>query len=81
MFKKIAIDRYCFSTLEVQDATEKVAINALPNVDYLVAQLSSLIENPEELKGIGKRARAFVEKEHDYLKIAKKYLAIWDSNG
>ncbi|MDI9258260.1 glycosyltransferase [Flavobacterium sedimenticola] len=57
--------------------TEKVAVNALPDVDYLVAQLSFLIENPEEIKTIGKRARAFIEKEHDYLKIAEKYLKIW----
>ncbi len=57
--------------------TEKVAVNALPDVDYLVNQLSFLIENPEEIKAIGKRARAFVEKEHDYLKIAQQYLDIW----
>ncbi|WP_310558201.1 glycosyltransferase [Flavobacterium sp.] len=57
--------------------TEKVAINALPYVDYLVHQLSFLIENPEEIIAIGKRAKAFVEKEHHYLKIAEKYLAVW----
>jgi len=57
--------------------TEKVAINALPDVDYLVTQLSFLIENPEEIKAIGKRARAFIEKKHDYLKIAQQYLDIW----
>ncbi len=57
--------------------TEKVAINALPDVDYLVSELSFLIENPTEIIAIGKRARAFIEKEHDYLKIAAKFLAIW----
>ncbi|MEK8181051.1 glycosyltransferase [Flavobacterium buctense] len=56
---------------------EKVAVNALPDVDYLVVQLSNLIENPEELKNMGQRARKFIEKEHDYLKIAQHYLAIW----
>ena len=61
--------------------TEKVAIHALPNVDYLVKELSFLIENPEELKAIGKRARVFIEKEHDYLKIAEKYLAVWIKKG
>lgn len=58
--------------------TEKVAINALPDVNYLVAELSSLIENPEELKAIGKRARAFVEKEHEYVTVAGKYIEIWN---
>lgn len=59
--------------------TEKVAINALPDVDYLVTQLSFLIENPEEIKAIGNRARAFIEREHDYIKIAEKYLSTWNS--
>ncbi|WP_235831777.1 glycosyltransferase [Flavobacterium rhamnosiphilum] len=58
--------------------SEKVAINALPNVDYLVKELSFLIENPNEITAIGKRARAFVEKEHDYIKIANQYLETWN---
>lgn len=59
--------------------TEKVAINGLPDVDYLVHQLSFLIDNPDEIKAIGKRARAFIEKEHDYQKIAEKYLETWNA--
>ncbi|OMQ08771.1 glycosyltransferase [[Flexibacter] sp. ATCC 35103] len=58
--------------------TEKVCINALPDVDYLVQELSFLIENPEEIVAIGKRARTFIEKEHDYVKIAEKYLSVWN---
>jgi glycosyltransferase involved in cell wall biosynthesis len=60
--------------------TDKVCINAKPDVDYLVSELSFLIENPAEIIAIGKRARTFVEKEHDYLKIAKIYLETWDNN-
>lgn len=59
--------------------TEKVAVNGLPDVDYLVRQLSYLIENPDEIKAIGNRARSFIEKEHNYLKIAEKYLEVWKS--
>jgi hypothetical protein len=59
--------------------TEKVAINGLPDVDYLVKELSFLIENPAEIKAIGKRARAFIEKEHDYIKIAERYLKAWNA--
>lgn len=58
--------------------TEKVAINALPNVDYLVNELSFLIENPNEIVQIGIRARAFIEKEHSYITIANKYLKTWE---
>lgn len=57
--------------------SEKVAINALPDVDYLVAELSKLIENPSAIEAIGKRARAFIEKEHDYIKVASSYLELY----
>jgi hypothetical protein len=57
--------------------TEKVAINALPDVDYLVAELSYLIENPTEIIAIGKRARTFIENEHQYIKMASRYLEVW----
>lgn len=56
---------------------EKVAINALPYVDYLVQELSDIIEHPEKIKAIGNRARTFVEKEHDYVTIATKYIKSW----
>lgn len=59
--------------------TEKVAINALPDVEYLVQELSFLIDNPDEIIAIGKRANAFIEKEHHYIKIAEKYVAVWNT--
>ncbi len=57
--------------------TERVAVNALPDVDSLVNELSFLIENPAEIIAIGKRARTFIEKEHHYTKIAEKYVDVW----
>ncbi|HEY1195831.1 glycosyltransferase [Flavobacterium sp.] len=60
--------------------SEKVCINAIPDVDYLVNELSFLIENPEEIKAIGNRARAFIEKEHNYKNIAQKYIEKWNEN-
>jgi glycosyltransferase involved in cell wall biosynthesis len=59
--------------------SEKVAVNALPNVENLVTELSFLIENPNEIEAIGIRARAFVEKEHNYVKVAEKYLKAWEN--
>jgi glycosyltransferase involved in cell wall biosynthesis len=58
--------------------SERVCVNVIPNVDHLVNELSFLIENPEEIVAIGKRARVFIEKEHNYIKIAKYYLKIWE---
>jgi glycosyltransferase involved in cell wall biosynthesis len=63
--------------MEHYGLTEKVAVNALPNVEALVAELSFLIENPQEIIAIGKRAKAFIQKEHDHIEVAKKYIDIW----
>ena len=60
--------------------TEKVAVNAKPDVKYLVDELSFLIENPSEILKIGKSAKLFVKKEHDYLKISRKYIDVWNKN-
>lgn len=57
--------------------SEKVNINATADVAQLVSDLTFLIENPQEITAIGKRARAFIEKEHDYRLIAQKYLDTW----
>ncbi|MFC4739766.1 glycosyltransferase [Flavobacterium ponti] len=57
---------------------DEVAINALPDVDYLVEKLSYLIENPSKLIEIGQKASQFVKREHDYIKIAATYLNKWN---
>ena len=57
--------------------TERVAVNALPDVDKLVQELCLLIENPDEIIAMGNRARLFIEKEHDYKLIAGKYIEMW----
>lgn len=63
--------------MKYYNLTESVAINALPDVDAIVKELSFLIENPDEITAIGKRARAFIQKEHKYITVAKKYLEKW----
>ncbi len=65
---------------EYYNLSEKVCINAIPNIDHLVNELSYLIENPDEITAIGKRARAFIEKHHHYIKIAEKYIEKWSAN-
>lgn len=58
--------------------TESVAINAKPDVPYLVEKLSFLIENPQAIVTIGESARRFIEKEHDYCTTSEKYLRTWN---
>ncbi len=56
----------------------KVAINAVPDVEALVEKLSRLIEEPDQLAEIAQNARDFIEKEHHYIEIARRYLQVWD---
>jgi glycosyltransferase involved in cell wall biosynthesis len=58
----------------------EVAINALPDVDYLVEKLSYLIKNPSEIERIGKNAIQFIQKEHHYITQAEKYVQVWKTN-
>jgi glycosyltransferase involved in cell wall biosynthesis len=59
------------------DLQNEVAINALPDENELANRLEELIKNPEQIIAIGQRARKFIEEEHDYISIAKKYLNVW----
>lgn len=52
-------------------------IDARPDVDYLVNQLSSLIEQPSRILQLGKEARTFIKKHHEAILIAKKYEEIY----
>jgi glycosyltransferase involved in cell wall biosynthesis len=58
----------------------EVAINALPDVDYLIEKISYLIENPSEIERIGKNAIQFIQKEHHYITQAEKYVQVWKTN-
>ena len=57
----------------------EVCINALPDENDIIKKLSFLIENPSEINRISTNARNFIEKEHDYKIIAKKYLNAWEA--
>ncbi|WP_298548250.1 glycosyltransferase [uncultured Aquimarina sp.] len=59
---------------------ETVAINTSPDSNKIAADLEQLLINPSEIKEIGKNARAFIEKEHNYVEIAKKYAETWKTN-
>lgn len=83
--ESMAKGKVVFTNAEIEfmncyNLSEKVCINAIPDVDYLVNELSFLIENPEEIIAIGKRARTFIEKEHNYEKIAQDYIQKWNEN-
>ncbi len=57
-----------------------VAINALPNAQDIQDKLEWLILHPEKILEISRNARMFIEKEHDFVRIAERYLNTWISN-
>ena len=54
-----------------------IAINALPDVNYLVEKLSILIENPKKIKDISINARKFIEDHHSFDNVANIYESKW----
>lgn len=63
--------------MKFYELTERVAVNTLPDANLIVAELSYLIENPGEIAAIGRRARVFIGKKHNYIEMAGKYLEAW----
>lgn len=60
-------------------APDEVCVNALSDVAYLVEKLRYFLHNPSEIDRVGQAARAYIEKHHDYKKVAKTYLATWEA--
>lgn len=58
---------------------DTIAINALPSVPEIVNKLEWLVNNPQKIIEISSNARAFIEKEHHYVKSAQRYLDKWNS--
>ncbi len=65
--------------IEHYNIIKPVNINALPDEESIYLKLENLILHPENIIEIGQNARKFIEKEHHYKKIAKKYIATWKS--
>ncbi|WP_397363426.1 glycosyltransferase [Olleya sp. R77988] len=57
-----------------------VAINALPDVDYLVKKLEWLINNPKQIETISVNAKAFIDTHHNYKNSAEQYLKAWNNS-
>ena len=58
---------------------DTAVINAVPNTIRIIEKLVWLIENPKMLKSISVNARKFIEKNHDFEKIAIKYIKTWEN--
>ncbi|MEN8817020.1 MAG: glycosyltransferase family 1 protein [Nonlabens sp.] len=54
-------------------------IDAQPDVNYLVVQLSRLIDQPQSIIELGKAARNHILQHHESVMIAEKYLKLYQS--
>lgn len=53
------------------------AFNITSDVCQIVTSIEHIIENRDKLEEIGYKSRLFVEQNHDYITVAKKYLDLW----
>ncbi|MBQ4767924.1 glycosyltransferase [Pectobacterium versatile] len=51
--------------------------NIKPTPDSIVENIESLLERRNEIRDLGLKARLFVEKNHNYISVAEKYLDTW----
>lgn len=65
---------------EYYQLTETVAINATPDAEKIAADLTALIEDPQLINAIGSNARKFIEDQHHYKKVARRYVDVWNAN-
>jgi hypothetical protein len=55
------------------------AINITPNVSHIVSEIEKLIGNKKNITELGEQGRTFVERNHDYIQVAKSYVTIWSN--
>lgn len=56
-------------------------INVEPSYESVFAQLEQLVHHPERLPMLKRQSIEFVRKHHDYIKVARQYVAYWSSLG
>ena len=54
-------------------------INITSNVQDIVTKIEELLEHKHQFSELSKQSRLFVEKYHNHIDIAKKYIEVWES--
>lgn len=57
---------------------ESPLIRIQASAEDIYVQLETLLKNKEKIFEIGRASRNFAEKLHDYKKVAKQFLAVWE---
>ena len=67
---------------EIINETElRPIINVEPNYESVYKEVEQLVLHPERILELKRQSVEYVRKHHDYLKVARQYLAYWESRG
>lgn len=61
------------------DEKDNPMLLAMPSVSFLFKQMEWIVLNANLIPHLGEKSRQFVEKYHNHIEIAKKYLEVWNS--
>lgn len=64
-------------SLYIYGGEQSPVLNILPDADDVVAKLESIMERVASLDEMGGSGRRFIERHHDYVRIAQAYLDEW----
>lgn len=64
----------------LEETENKPIVNVIPCETDIYNKLEYLIQNKSMLNTIANNSRIFVEKHHDHIKVARRYLDFWSKN-
>lgn len=64
-------------SLSIYDGEQTPVLNITPDAASIVSQIEAVWEAQHRLSEMGDEARAFVEKHHNYWRIAERYVEEW----
>lgn len=54
-------------------------INVLPDEEDVFRRLEELVLHPERIEELSRQSRLYVERHHDHVRVAARYLRFWES--
>ena len=65
-------------TMKVDDCP---IVHIEPDSEQIYSQMVKLVKEKDKIQALGKKSREFAEKNHDYKKVAERYLDVWRCAG
>jgi DNA-directed RNA polymerase subunit H (RpoH/RPB5) len=62
----------------MQEPELRPIINVLPNEESVYQALKNLALHPERIPQLKRDSVAYINKHHDYIKVAQRYLNAWE---